>query len=452
MATLDPFGGDNQELADLKQKVDDLEAQLGSVNPRNFAGIPDKELSEATIQNAFGDGSDGVIALDGSTDFNDFSSRSGSIYTLTRDVFALNLTINTGITLKPVGHRIYSKSDLVNRGTIAIDGGAGSNGTSPSQGTGTNRVGGGGGGSGAPGGTAQIWAKRIINEGVVQLLGGAGGDGGDGSSDTSDSSAAGGAGGTQAHSGGSLTDSISGVSGGNGQNATVGTGGVGGSDSIPGVGQAGSGGGGGGAGLADAGGSGGGGGSVTSPKNLPRTSDSVYNLKDTQMGTEVSRSFDTTYSASTSGVFYGDVSTSQCVVKIDGSTKLTVNDNTADNYSFTIPVNGGETYSCDNVSSGATGSLYFRPDGNQVAGTAGSGGGGGGGGSSTGSHAGGGGGGAGGSGGTLFLVYGTKTGAGTYDLSGGAGGAAGLGDGASGSDGVAGSAGSTGITFDIEIG
>lgn len=96
--------------------------------------------------------------------------------------------------------------------------------------------------------------------------------------------------------------------------------------------------------------------------------------------------------------------------------------------------------------------LYDVQDSAQQTGSAGSGGGGGGASSDTGSHGGGGGGGAGGSGGVVMLIYGSKSGAGTVDVSGGAGGAKGLGDGGLGEDGADGAAGGAGTEINIEVG
>jgi hypothetical protein len=66
----------------------------------------------------YGDGSDGDATLDGATNYNTWSSRSSSVYTLTRDVVLANLTINSGVTLQTASFRIFVRGLLYNRGTI----------------------------------------------------------------------------------------------------------------------------------------------------------------------------------------------------------------------------------------------------------------------------------------------------------------------------------------------
>jgi hypothetical protein len=134
----------------------------------------------------FGDGSDGTVTLDGSTAYSGFSSLAGSAYTLTRDVFATNLTVNNGVTLKPAGYRIFCQGGFTNNGTVTADGNSGSgqsNGGTTGNGTilggrpggaggatgsnnGANGTGDGSGGAGAAG------------AGGAGTSGGAGGNGG----------------------------------------------------------------------------------------------------------------------------------------------------------------------------------------------------------------------------------------------------------------------------------
>jgi hypothetical protein len=134
----------------------------------------------------FGTGQDGDVTLDGSTDYNTFSSRSGSTYTLTRDVFADDLTINTGVELKVAGFRVYVKGTLTTVGTgkISANGVAGSgiNGGA-SSGTGTVLA-------GSAGGTGAGFTTGVASSNVTNGLGGVGGTGGTGAG------GAGGAGGT----------------------------------------------------------------------------------------------------------------------------------------------------------------------------------------------------------------------------------------------------------------
>ncbi len=73
----------------------------------------------------YGDGSDGSPTFDGSTAYTAFASRSGSVYTLTRDVWFVNPTINTGVTVSTGGFRFFFQGTLTNNGTISWNGNAG---------------------------------------------------------------------------------------------------------------------------------------------------------------------------------------------------------------------------------------------------------------------------------------------------------------------------------------
>jgi parallel beta-helix repeat protein len=71
-----------------------------------------------------GDGSDSSVTLDGTTTFNSWSALAGSVYTMSRDVFCTALTINTGVTLKTNGWRVFVTGTLANAGTISSNGGS----------------------------------------------------------------------------------------------------------------------------------------------------------------------------------------------------------------------------------------------------------------------------------------------------------------------------------------
>jgi hypothetical protein len=224
---------EDERIAQIEEKLRDLEAQIGASNPRNLAGIKSKELRAATRANSFGDGSDGVIIMDGVLPHTEFSSLSINVYTLTRDLFAQTLTVNLNITLNPNGFRIFTSGDLIINGEIAANGNVGGTGaTSTSSAT------------GAVGGIA----------------------------------------GAAAHSSGSLVGSLPGVAGGDGGGrATNGAGGTAGTNVAKSLGAAGSGGGGGGSSSTHSGGGGGNGGSKTGTVyNVPRSQQGAYNLFDTQ--------------------------------------------------------------------------------------------------------------------------------------------------------------------------
>lgn len=120
-----------------------------------------------TINNSgiysFGDGSDGVGAADGSTALAG-ATLAANVYTLTRDVYFTNLTISTGITIKPSGYRIFGTGTLTMNGTALIHGN-GNNGTKGTDGT--------TGGAGGAGGAAL--ADGYLKGSIAGPTGGTGG-------------------------------------------------------------------------------------------------------------------------------------------------------------------------------------------------------------------------------------------------------------------------------------
>lgn len=146
------------------------------VHAQNYAGV-------------FGDGTDGAVTLDGTTTFNNFSSLAGSTYTLTRDVFATSLTIQSGVTLKPAGWRIFCQGAFSNAGTVNAAGSAGTASGTAGAATGQGALR--GGIAGGAGGTAAGTAGGLSNSAGL-VAGGAGGLG---------PSGAAGAGGTAGSSG-----------------------------------------------------------------------------------------------------------------------------------------------------------------------------------------------------------------------------------------------------------
>ena len=149
---------------------------------------------------AFGNGSDGAVTFDGSTDYASFSSRSGSTYTLTRSVYATTIVVNSGVTVKTVGSGptnmpIIARYSITNNGTISAKGTDASGSTGGTAG-GTSLIAGGilqrgtAGGNGATTNAAGSNGSAASGSNVAQR-GGGGGAGGTGTN-------AGGNGGTSA--------------------------------------------------------------------------------------------------------------------------------------------------------------------------------------------------------------------------------------------------------------
>src|SRR5262245_52666679 len=106
---------------------------------RDIAGR-DILTSQAALDiGMFGDGSDVSPVLDGTTTYNAFSTLTNpgasGVYTLSRSIFCLNLTVNGGITLKTAGFKIFCTGTLTNNGTITNSGSAGGNASGSSGGS-----------------------------------------------------------------------------------------------------------------------------------------------------------------------------------------------------------------------------------------------------------------------------------------------------------------------------
>jgi hypothetical protein len=110
--------------------------------------------TEATFgASEFGDGQDGTALLNGSTTVLGMIPVA-NVYTMTRDLFFEDLTIDVGVTLKPDGFRVFVKNTLTNNGLIHRSGTSASGVTAGTGPSGTSRVLGGGfaGGNGGNGG------------------------------------------------------------------------------------------------------------------------------------------------------------------------------------------------------------------------------------------------------------------------------------------------------------
>jgi hypothetical protein len=154
------------------------------------AAIAEAASEAASFSGLFGDGSDGDVVMDGTTTLvglGQYTINPGNlipasnVYTMTRDIFCEDLTINTGVTLRTAGFKVFVNGILLNNGTIE------SNGTSASGAT--QGVGGAGATNstvvaqdGRPGGTGVGTAAPTVfvmrkGTGVATGKGGIGGNG-----------------------------------------------------------------------------------------------------------------------------------------------------------------------------------------------------------------------------------------------------------------------------------
>ncbi|HEY3998919.1 MAG TPA: hypothetical protein VGO93_08660, partial [Candidatus Xenobia bacterium] len=126
----------------------------------------------------YGNGADGALTYDGTTTILGVAP-SSSTYTLNRDVYGTTVTVNSGVTIKTNGFRIFANVALLVSGTVQNNGGAGGNGSSGTAGaagaaTSSNTLGNGGAGKAGASGSAAGTAGGS----VTAALGGAGGAGG----------------------------------------------------------------------------------------------------------------------------------------------------------------------------------------------------------------------------------------------------------------------------------
>jgi hypothetical protein len=77
----------------------------------------------------FGDKSDGSVTFDGATTILGIVP-VGNVYTLTREINCINITINNGVTVNPAGFEIHCAGTLINNGIIDCSGNSGSPGAS----------------------------------------------------------------------------------------------------------------------------------------------------------------------------------------------------------------------------------------------------------------------------------------------------------------------------------
>jgi len=94
----------------------------------------------------YGDGADGALVFDGAATVTGIGGMSlapaASVYTLTRDLYATDLSVSTGVTILASGFRIFCTGTLTLTGTanIKCDGGNGSAGAGNAGGNGGTRA------------------------------------------------------------------------------------------------------------------------------------------------------------------------------------------------------------------------------------------------------------------------------------------------------------------------
>lgn len=127
----------------------------------------------------FGEGQNGAITLDGTTNYHTAASGwingpTSNVYSLSQSIYVQSLTINSGVTLNTNGFRIFCQGTITNNGTISASGASASGATG-----GNNQNNYAPGGSNTYGGNGTTTAGTSANSyGIV--LGANGGGGGNG--------------------------------------------------------------------------------------------------------------------------------------------------------------------------------------------------------------------------------------------------------------------------------
>lgn len=131
-------------------------------------------LTRSDFYNAMflGTGYGGALTFDGATTIQGIAPVA-NVYTMTREVFATDITVDVGVTLVMCGHRLFATGTLTNNGTIHYNGNAGTAGaagaTTSSTGIYSGTAAGGLGGAGT-GTTAHIDVSGNANS-SAQLRG-----------------------------------------------------------------------------------------------------------------------------------------------------------------------------------------------------------------------------------------------------------------------------------------
>jgi hypothetical protein len=117
-----PATGGTDLYADPYHPTDILSKEMSQQFAVFFLNIPDMPGDGlGRTWGLGGDGSDGSLIFDGTTTLLGMAP-SSSVYTLTRDIFLAEATINSGVTIKTNNFRIYCAGIFTNRGIVSNDG------------------------------------------------------------------------------------------------------------------------------------------------------------------------------------------------------------------------------------------------------------------------------------------------------------------------------------------
>jgi hypothetical protein len=121
--TAKPVSTAQQTALDLKESLANKGANSGymGLDSTGRAAQTNLPALALALHLIVGDGSDGNLVYDGSSTILGMAP-AASLYTLTRDIYAGNMTVNTGVKIKTAGFRIFVRGKLANAGTIHFNG------------------------------------------------------------------------------------------------------------------------------------------------------------------------------------------------------------------------------------------------------------------------------------------------------------------------------------------
>lgn len=133
------------------------------------------ELDASFVHTGYGDGSDGVAALDGSTTVAWAALSGGNTYTMSRSCYCTNITLSASITLITNGWLIYATGTITGPSSAIITWGTANNGTAGGSTASVTTP-----GTAGAGGTQTTSQNSQTTGPLGNKAGGAGGIGGDG--------------------------------------------------------------------------------------------------------------------------------------------------------------------------------------------------------------------------------------------------------------------------------
>lgn len=195
------------------RKLGDTPTDMQQLTPKGYVDGQIASVQAMIISGGntgvFGDASDGVALFDGTSSVSGASILASNNYGLTRSAYYTAVSVASGVTLQPLNNRMFSKSTIINSGSVMSNGGDATSGGPGGNASGTTP---GTGGSGGLAGTSVLAGYFRTLDGLDAPGGPAGG--GNGTPNSGPPGSGGFAGVSTLHVSLSLTASITSAAGG----------------------------------------------------------------------------------------------------------------------------------------------------------------------------------------------------------------------------------------------